>query len=109
MAALAGVALFEGARLTLDLARRRACVEPGERTVPGGFGFTLDRERDRLVVTGVLDDSPAQAAGLRAGDAIVALGRRGRAGQRRARLVAAVRERAELSIGIERGGVARAR
>ena len=106
VAALAGVALFEGAQLTLDLGARRACVAPGERVVPGGFGFTIDRQRERLVVTGVLDDSPAHAAGLRAGDAIVSW-----AGAAAPTSVAAawslVRERAELTLDIERGSIAR--
>ena len=106
VAALAGVALFEGARLALDLQRRRACVEAGERTVPGGFGFTLDRERSRLVITGVLDGSPAAAAGLRAGDAIVAWDG-GAAPISVALAWSAMRERSELALSVERGGATR--
>ena len=106
VAALAGVALFEGARLTLDLARRRACVERGERTIPGGFGFTVDRQRERLVVTAVLDDSPAHAAGLRAGDVIVSWAGVS-APASVAQAWATMRDQAELTLATERGGSAR--
>jgi predicted metalloprotease with PDZ domain len=104
--ALAGVALFEGARLMLDLGARRACVTPDERPLRGGFGFTIDRRRERLVITGVMDDSPAHAAGLRAGDTIVSWGGAG-VPKSVAAAWSLVRDRSELVLGVERGGVAR--
>lgn len=106
VAALAGVALFEGARMSISLAQRRLCVEPGERQVPGGFGFTLDRQGDTLVITAVLDDSPAHAAGLRAGDRI-ALWAGGLPPLTVAHAWAAVRERETLALAIERSGSTR--
>jgi hypothetical protein len=69
--ALAGMALFEGARLQLDLGRQRLCLEPGERRLPGGFGFTLQRDGLHWAVAGVFAGSPAALAGLRAGDRVL--------------------------------------
>jgi hypothetical protein len=67
---LAGTALLDGSRLSVDLSRRRACIENGAFTVPGGFGLTLARRDDGLFVELVLPGGPAQAAGLRQGDVI---------------------------------------
>lgn len=103
VAALAGVALLDGARVQIGLAQRRLCVEPGTRQVLGGFGFTLDRQGDALVITAVLDDSPAHAAGLRAGDR-VALWAGALPPLTVAHAWAAVRERETLALAIERAG-----
>jgi hypothetical protein len=67
---LAGTALLDGARLQIDLARQRACVENGNFSLPGGFGLTLAQRDGSLFVEMVLPGGPAQAAGLRQGDII---------------------------------------
>ena len=67
---LAGTALLDGARWRLDLARGQLCVEAGRFATPGGFGLLPEREGEALVVRLVLPDSPAERAGLRAGDVV---------------------------------------
>ena len=67
---LAGTAFLDGARLLVDLDRRRACIEKGRFVVPGGFGLTLVQRDGGLYVGMVLPGSPAQAAGLRVGETI---------------------------------------
>lgn len=68
---LAGMAFLDGARWQLDLGRDRLCVELGSFATPGGFGLLPHREGAELRVQSVLPDSPAQHAGLKAGDTIV--------------------------------------
>ena len=67
---LAGVALLDGARLRIDLARQRVCVENGNFSLPGGFGLTLAQRDGSLLVEMVLPGGPAQAAGIQQGDII---------------------------------------
>jgi hypothetical protein len=70
----AGVALFENCRLALELrAQRLELAGCDAVTLRGGFGLQLQREARRLKVSQVLAGSPAERAGLRAGDEIVRL------------------------------------
>lgn len=69
-AGIIGTALLDGARLQLDLARRRACIEHGSFAVRGGFGMTLEQRDIGFYVGKVLPGSPAHAAGLEQGDVI---------------------------------------
>lgn len=67
---LAGTALLDGARWQLDLAANRLCVEVGRFATPGGFGLVPERRGETLQVQLVLPGSPAEQAGLRAGETI---------------------------------------
>lgn len=67
---LLGMAWLEGARWQLDLAQDRLCVEAARHVTPGGFGLTLQRKGESVVAGTVLPGSPADRAGLRAGDTI---------------------------------------
>ena len=66
-------------RVTLDYARQRMYLEPRMPVPPSaeldmsGLYLTSDRATRRFVVQEVRPDSPAQSAGVRPGDAIVAL------------------------------------
>lgn len=69
-----GMALFEDAALGFDAARRSAWTTAAAGTpLPGGFGVVLATVADRLVAQQVLAGSPAAAAGVHAGDELVAL------------------------------------
>lgn len=105
--ALVGMAVLDGARLRLDLAGRRLCVEPGERRLPGGFGLAIEEDADGWFVAAVYDASPAALAGLRVGDRL----RRWAGAAPPASADAAwsaVQGRDELALVVERGGVERA-
>lgn len=67
---LAGTAFMDGARWVLDLDRDRLCVQPGRFETPGGFGLVPERAGELLRVQLVLPGSPAEQAGLRAGELI---------------------------------------
>lgn len=67
---LAGTAFLDGARWVLDLTGDRLCVQPGRFATPGGFGLVPERAGELLRVQLVLPGSPAEQAGLRAGDRI---------------------------------------
>lgn len=67
---LAGTAFLDGARWALDLAHDRLCVEGGRFETPGGFGLVPERAGAVLRVQQVLPGSPADRAGIRAGEAI---------------------------------------
>ena len=71
---LAGAALLDGARWRILLDQQRLCVDgtPGGHPVgtPGGFGLTLVQRAGGVFIDTVLPGSPAQAAGLQAGDAV---------------------------------------
>jgi len=70
IAGLAGTALLDGTRWQIQLDQRRACVAPDSPGLPGGFGLTLVQREGALYIETVLPGGPAQAAGLRAGDAV---------------------------------------
>lgn len=67
---LVGTALLDGTRWQLQLDQRRACVAPEAPGLPGGFGLTLVQRNGGLFIDQVLPGGPAQAAGLRSGDAV---------------------------------------
>lgn len=67
---LAGTAFIDGARWRLDLARDRLCVESGRFATPGGFGLVPERQAGGLKVQLVLPGSPAEKAGVHAGESI---------------------------------------
>lgn len=67
---LAGTAMLDGARWALDLSRDRLCVESGRFATPGGFGLVPERAGASLRVQQVLPGSPADRAGIRAGEPI---------------------------------------
>ncbi|MGD9835682.1 MAG: PDZ domain-containing protein, partial [Piscinibacter sp.] len=67
---LAGTAFLDGARWALDLAHERLCVEGGPFATPGGFGLVPERAGIGLRVQQVLPGSPADRAGIRAGEVI---------------------------------------
>ena len=67
---LAGTALLDGARWVLRWDQRRACVSPDPPAMPGGFGLTLALRGSGLFIGAVLPGGPADAAGLRTGDAV---------------------------------------
>ena len=67
---LVGTALLDGTRWLLQLDQRRACVTPEAPGLPGGFGLTLVQREGRLFIDTVLPGGPAQAEGLRPGDAV---------------------------------------
>jgi len=70
----AGVALFESCRLALELrAQRLELIGCDAVTLRGGFGLQLQHDERRLSVSQVMAGSPAERAGLRAGDEIVRL------------------------------------
>jgi hypothetical protein len=105
--ALAGLALLEGASLRLELGRALLCLEPGERRLPGGFGFAIEEDADGWFVAGVYETSPAALAGLRVGDRL----RRWNDGpppDSHDAAWSAVHGRDELSLVVERGGAERA-
>lgn len=68
---LAGTAFLDGAHWALDLGRDRLCVQPGRFATPGGFGLVPERAGELLRVQMVLPGSPAERAGIRAGERIV--------------------------------------
>jgi len=73
----AGVALFESCRLALELRAERLELAGCDKvTLRGGFGLQLQHEARRLSIAQVMAGSPAERAGLRAGDEIVRLGGR---------------------------------
>lgn len=67
---LVGTALLDGTRWQLQLDQLRACVSPDAPGLPGGFGLTLVQRAGGLFIDAVLPGGPAQAAGLRTGDAV---------------------------------------
>jgi PDZ domain/Aspartyl protease len=74
VAGSAGVALFESCRLALELrAQRLELIGCDFATVRGGFGLQLQHDDHRLSVSRVMAGSPAERAGLRAGDEVVRL------------------------------------
>ena len=73
----AGVALFESCLVALELrAQRLELAGCDSVTLRGGFGLQLQHEARRLSISQVIGGSPAERAGLRAGDEIVRLGGR---------------------------------
>ena len=68
----AGVALFERCRIALELrAQRLELAGCDSATLRGGFGLQLQHDARRLSISQVLAGSPAERAGLRAGDEIL--------------------------------------
>lgn len=75
---LMGTGVLRHFRVTFDQAGGRvALVRPGDEPVPvegaRGIGVSLSRLADRLIVTAVFPGTPAEAAGIRVGDAIRAV------------------------------------
>ena len=70
IAGLAGTALLDGTRWQIQLDQHRACVARASVAMPGGFGLTLAQRDGALHIDVVLPGGPAQAAGLRAGEAV---------------------------------------
>lgn len=73
-----GCALFETGAVTLDAAGERLVVElpglPDPLPLTGGFGITLSTsDAAGLVVSAVIEGSPAAAAGVAAADAVTAM------------------------------------
>lgn len=71
----AGTALFEHMVVTLDAAggSLRVASPPAPPDIPGGFGLSLVRQGEALVVDSVMLDSPAAQAGVAPGDRLVSL------------------------------------
>jgi PDZ domain/Aspartyl protease len=70
----AGVALFETCHIALELRAQRLELSGCDSvTLRGGFGLQLQHDSHRLSVSNVMAGSPAERAGLRAGDEIVRL------------------------------------
>lgn len=67
---LVGTAWLDGTRWQIQLGQQRACASPQPPGLPGGFGLTLAQRGGALVIDTVLPGGPAEAAGLRAGDAV---------------------------------------
>jgi hypothetical protein len=69
-----GMAVLDGCRFTLDLAADRLvlhdCAKPA---VPGGFGLQWQERGGALTLVNVWPGSPAQRAGLRAGDRVITI------------------------------------
>ena len=70
IAGLAGTALLDGTRWQIQLDQHRASVARASVAMPGGFGLTLAQRDGALHIDVVLPGGPAQAAGLRAGEAV---------------------------------------
>ena len=70
VAGLAGTALLDGTRWLFRLDRRLLCTPADPPPLPGGFGLTLVQRDGGLSIDQVLPGGPAQAAGLRSGDAV---------------------------------------
>jgi hypothetical protein len=101
----AGVALFDGAVLSLDLDARRLCIDalPAVAALPGGFGLLLAQGPLGVRVSGVLPGSPAALAGLQASDEIETLDGRA-APHRLPALWQAIAEARELDLEVRRAG-----
>jgi hypothetical protein len=67
---LAGTAMLDEARWRFDLSNEQLCVEGGQFATPGGFGLLPQRQGSTLVVERVLPASPADRAGIRAGETL---------------------------------------
>jgi hypothetical protein len=101
----AGVALFDGAVLAIDLDARLLCIEalPAAAALPGGYGLLLAQGPLAPRIAGVLPGSPAALAGLQASDEIVTLD--GRAVPHTLPLLwRAIAMRGALEMEIRRGG-----
>lgn len=69
-----GMAPLDGCRFTLDLSADTLAVHDCARTaLPGGFGLQWVMHDGRLTLARVWPDSPAAAAGLRAGEVVVSV------------------------------------
>ncbi len=70
-----GMAVLDGCRFTLDLARERFVLRQcASESLPGGFGLQWAAVDGRLVLARVWPGSPASRAGLIAGDRVIGLG-----------------------------------
>jgi predicted aspartyl protease len=102
-----GLATLDGCRLTLDLAGDRLAVHGcAADTLPGGFGFAWQVQDGALRIVQVLAGSPAQAAGLEAGDRVHSIDGRP-APADAAAADAALPRRGELQLEVDRAGAAR--
>lgn len=69
-----GMAVLDGCRFTIDLQHDRFSIERcANEALPGGFGMHWAASDGALVLAGVWPGSPADRAGLRAGDRVLTL------------------------------------
>ncbi len=109
-------ALFDGITGVLDRFSRYASPDAAQdqrasRDGFGGIGVTLDPSPDRFRIIKVMPDGPADLAGIRAGDTIVAINGRPTAGRSRTEVVRLLRGPllSPVAIGINRLGAAETR
>ncbi len=109
-------AMFDGITGALDRFSRYATPDAARdqraaRDGFGGIGVTLDPSPDRFRIIKVMPGGPADLAGIRAGDTIVAIDRRPTAGRSRVEVMRLLRGPvlSPMSVGIDRPGAVETR